>query len=243
MLKQFAYSILLLAGPIFSATDARVFAQQSSGVKGIVHYVCDPAQQNVKMYWQNNRKPIGSLGNLVSMLKQQGKNVVFAMNGGMYQKDQSPQGLYIENGRQLAVIKKDTSGYGNFYMQPNGIFYITKNHKAVVCRTQDFHNNRNIQYATQSGPMLISNGKMNSHFNEGSNSLFVRNGVGILPDGCILFAISDHEINFYDFASFFLDMGCENALYLDGFVSRMYLPEKKFVQHDGRFGVMIAVTE
>jgi hypothetical protein len=32
-------------------------------------------------------------------------------------------------------------------------------------------------------------------------------------------------------------------LYLDGFVSRTYLQEKKWMQTDGNFGVMIGVTE
>lgn len=37
--------------------------------------------------------------------------------------------------------------------------------------------------------------------------------------------------------------GCKNALYLDGFVSRTYLPEKNWSQLDGNFGVIIGVTE
>jgi hypothetical protein len=42
---------------------------------------------------------------------------------------------------------------------------------------------------------------------------------------------------------YFKDLGCKNALYLDGFVSRAYLPEKNWIQTDGNFGVMIGVTE
>jgi uncharacterized protein YigE (DUF2233 family) len=38
-------------------------------------------------------------------------------------------------------------------------------------------------------------------------------------------------------------MNCQNALYLDGFVSRTYLPEKAWKQVDGNFGVIIGVTE
>jgi uncharacterized protein YigE (DUF2233 family) len=64
-----------------------------------------------------------------------------------------------------------------------------------------------------------------------------------LPNGNILFAISKQEINFYDFANYFKQMGCNNALYLDGFVSRMYLPSKNIEQMDGKFGVMIGVVK
>jgi uncharacterized protein YigE (DUF2233 family) len=54
--------------------------------------------------------------------------------------------------------------------------------------------------------------------------------------------MSKEEINFYDFAAYFQHMGCKNALYLDGLVSRTYLPDQKWVQTDGNFGVIIGVT-
>ena len=55
--------------------------------------------------------------------------------------------------------------------------------------------------------------------------------------------MSKKTINFYDFASYFKSKGCKNALYLDGFVSRTYLPSKKWTQIDGNFGVIIAETK
>lgn len=70
----------------------------------------------------------------------------------------------------------------------------------------------------------------------------IRNGVGILPDNRVIFAMSKQEINLYDFATYFKDLGCKNALYLDGFVSRTFLPEQNWVQLDGNFGVIIGVT-
>ena len=76
-----------------------------------------------------------------------------------------------------------------------------------------------------------------------STNLNIRNGVGILPNNQIVFAISKKEINFYDFAEYFKNLGCKNALYLDGFVSRTYLPEKNWEQIDGNFGAIIGVTE
>ena len=67
--------------------------------------------------------------------------------------------------------------------------------------------------------------------------------MGILPNKKVIFAMSKKEISFYDFANYFKKAGCNNALYLDGFVSRTYLPEKKWLQVDGYFGVMIGVTK
>ena len=91
--------------------------------------------------------------------------------------------------------------------------------------------------------MLVVDGKKHSKFMEGSKNLNIRNGVGILPNGNVLFAISKEKINFYDFAAFFQNKGCKNALYLDGFVSRAYIPSKNWIQLDGRFGVLIGVIK
>jgi len=91
--------------------------------------------------------------------------------------------------------------------------------------------------------MLVIDGEIHAAFKENSTNLNIRNGVGILPNNQIVFVISKKEINFYDFAAYFKKLGCINALYLDGFVSRTYLPEKKWNQIDGDFGVIIGVTE
>lgn len=99
-----------------------------------------------------------------------------------------------------------------------------------------------MQYTTQSGPMLVINRAIHPEFKEGSANLNIRNGLGILPDGKVLFAMSKTEVNFYDFAQFFKNKGCKNALYLDGFVSRTFAPSQNWQQTDGNFGVMIGVV-
>ncbi len=63
--------------------------------------------------------------------------------------------------------------------------------------------------------------------------------MGILPDGSLLFAISTQKLNLYDFANFFKVQACTNALYLDGFVSKVYAPEWDRNALGGNFGVMI----
>jgi uncharacterized protein YigE (DUF2233 family) len=234
--KHTAFLALLLA-----TAGLIAFAPQAND--NIIAYTTDPAKEKIQFFWKDDKGAIfRNIGNLKPWLDARKTNLVFAMNGGMYMENNAPLGLYIENGKKLTRINRD-SGYGNFYLKPNGIFYITKANKAVVCRTEDYKGDNNVKFATQSGPMLVINGSIHPAFKKGSKNIHIRNGVGILPGGRVLFAISKREINLYDIASYFKDAGCKNALFLDGFVSRAYHPGKNWIQTDGNFGVIIAVTQ
>lgn len=208
-----------------------------------VSYTVDTKTHDIKLYWKDdNGQNIKSIYNLKKHIESKGQELIFAMNAGMYKKDHSPQGLYVENGKNLNNL--DTSkGKGNFYLMPNGVFCISKDKLPYICQTEQYQDSGQVQYATQSGPMLVIDGQIHSSFIEGSKNLNIRNGVGILPNHQVVFAMSKTEINLYDFAKYFQSLGCKNALYLDGFVSRVYLPEQEWKQIDGSFGVMIGVTE
>jgi uncharacterized protein YigE (DUF2233 family) len=231
-------SILLLTVGLFA------FSQTQSSIDDqILTYTVDTKVQDLKFYWKNDKNEIlKSIQNLKNYVESKGLTLVFAMNGGMFNKEFSPQGLFIQDKNTLSVL--DTvDGKGNFYLKPNGVFYVTTDDIPFICKTTDFEYNGKIKYATQSGPMLIIDGQIHPAFKEGSTNLNIRNGVGILPDNKVIFAMSMKEINFYDFARYFQRLGCKNALYLDGFVSRTYLPEKNWIQTDGNFGVIIGVTK
>lgn len=209
----------------------------------IISYTVDPSKQDIQLYWKNDQGEIlRSIQNLKRFVESKNATLLFAANAGMYQADNKPLGLFIQHKKTLTPINTK-SGHGNFYMKPNGVFYITTDNKAVVCETEKFSNDGMIKFATQSGPMLLVDGQIHTAFTKGSVNVNIRNGVGILPNNTIVFAMSKKEINFYDFALYFQKLGCKQALYLDGFVSRTYLPEKQWVQTDGNFGVMIGVIE
>ncbi|MFP9117831.1 phosphodiester glycosidase family protein [Flavobacterium sp. RNTU_13] len=230
--------ILLISVILYSFTSGLDHSNDK-----FISYTANPETENIILYYKDNSgKRIGTLGNLKTHISKKGKKLLFGMNGGMFQEDFSPVGLYIENGKTIRKLNTRNAG-GNFYMKPNGVFYITKNGKATVCKTEDFRPSPTVQYATQSGPMLVIKGTLHPDFKEGSTNLNIRNGVGILPDGKVLFAMSKTEVNFYEFAKFFKDKGCKNALYLDGFVSRAYAPSENWQQIDGNFGMMIGVSE
>jgi uncharacterized protein YigE (DUF2233 family) len=234
---EFSLLLLLTAGLIAFTTNRNPIDEK------ILAYTVDTKTQDLQFFWKNgNGETLKSIQNLKNYVESKNLTLTFAMNGGMFNRDFSPQGLFIQNKKTLTVL--DTAnGNGNFYLKPNGVFYITTDNIPFVCKTDDFNDNGKIKYATQSGPMLIIDGQIHSAFKDGSTNLNIRNGVGILPDNKVVFAMSKTEINFYDFAKYFQSLGCKNALYLDGFVSRTYLPEKKWTETDGNFGVMIGVTE
>lgn len=207
----------------------------------MISHIINLKESNLNFYWKNNDGvAYTNFGNLKNALEAEGEELYFAMNGGMFNKALSPQGLYIENGDTLSDLDTIQQAYGNFYLQPNGIFYITNDNEGVVVETGSFDWTKDIKYATQSGPMLVIDGKMHDKFIEGSKNLNLRNGVGVLPNGELLFAMSKAEINLFDFATYFMDYGCENALYLDGSISKTYFPEKDWEQMDGTFCVIIA---
>jgi uncharacterized protein YigE (DUF2233 family) len=207
----------------------------------IVSHIVDPKKSELKLYLKDdNGSILNTFANLKKHLKKQNKKLLFAMNAGMYMENSMPLGLYVENGKRIKKTNRVKKAYGNFYMQPNGIFFITKKGNAYIKKTTDFRLKKYVNFATQSGPMLLIDGKMHPRFMKGSKNIHIRNGVGILEDGRVLFAISTELINFYDFAMFFKKNGCKNALYLDEAISDIYLPFKHEGYSHSRFGVMVA---
>jgi len=215
---------------------------QHAPADNIVSYVVDPRVLDLQFYWKDDSGHIfGSIQHLKDYLEHKHKKLVFAMNGGMFKADNSSVGLFIQQQHTVAPLDTAT-GSGNFYLMPNGVLYITNENKAVICTTANFKNDGEIRFATQSGPMLLIDGVFHPAFKKGSTNINIRNGVGILPNNQLVFAMSKEAINFYDLADYFKSLGCQNALYLDGFVSRTYLPEKDWAQTDGNFGVIIGVV-
>ena len=167
-------------------------------------------------------------------------NPLFVCNGGMWNEEYpdnlqpigwepfptSPkaQGLVVSNGRIENPLDTQHDGswgrlkgkHVNFWHQPNGVFYVTKQEAPAIKTTQEAEEHiPNMRCATQSGPMLVINGSIHPEFTSGSHPLMRRIGVGV-RNGEVVFLVSEDRINFYNFAEEFLKRGCENALYFDG---------------------------
>jgi uncharacterized protein YigE (DUF2233 family) len=177
--------------------------------------------------------PVATFKRATDMITKKGK-LAMLMNAGIFKPDNKPSGLFITKGETLTRLNLN-NGSGNFYMQPNGVFFIDSNKNAGILPTSQYDTNtpNEVEYATQSGPMLVYDNHINKEFKQKSENKHIRNGVGVLPNGKIVFAISSEPVNFYDFANFFkTGFNCKNALYLDGTISKMYAPKLSVVQHD-----------
>jgi uncharacterized protein YigE (DUF2233 family) len=170
-------------------------------------------------------KPMREFDGLAAKLEARANTVAFAMNAGMFDASGRPIGYYVEDGaEQVPLNRRD--GPGNFHMKPNGVFYGDEKGWHVAT-TDAFASSKpgHIRFATQSGPMLVIAGKLHPQIAENGTSLLIRNGVGVSADGSAWFAISDAPVSFGRFARLFRDrLGCPQALYLDGSVSRLWDP-------------------
>lgn len=169
--------------------------------------------------------PLGSFSTLAESLSAEGKELGFAMNAGMFDEGLKPIGLYVENGTQTKKLNR-RDGYGNFHVKPNGVFYITGSRVGVAATDAYVKLNEKPDFATQSGPMLVIDGKIHPKFSQTGMSYKMRNGVGVPDAHTAIFVISENAVNFYDFALLFRDgLKCANALFFDGTVSSLYSPE------------------
>lgn len=202
-------------------------------------------QNGLKLFCTDEQNvPFRDVQTLRGYLQSKRQSLVFAMNAGMYTPDNFPKGLYIENKQIRVPLDTATTGFGNFYLQPNGVFAFDDT-SAVILETKLFQKqSKSYHFATQSGPLLVINGHLNPVFTPQSTSLFIRNGVGITEGGKIVFAISNQPVNFYVFAMLFKEqLHCPNALFLDGTISKMYAPEINRLDLDGNLGPFVVLSQ
>jgi uncharacterized protein YigE (DUF2233 family) len=193
--------------------------------EGSTYTVCtiDLDRYDIGLFWKGaDGLPYGSFSRLAS--SPAGRNLVMAMNAGMYDVDLSPVGLYVEGGRELKRANT-AGGHGNFHLKPNGVFYVAGDQAGVIETGRYLRARPRPAVATQSGPMLVIDGRLHPKFSDEGPSRKLRNGVGVRDGKTVVFAIADSPVSFGSFARLFRDrLGCRNALFLDGSVSSLYAP-------------------
>ena len=169
----------------------------------------------------------------------------FAMNAGMFHANYRPVGLLVVDGEERSPIVTGASR-DNFGMLPNGVFCTGGERPFQVIESRAFADTRpDCRLATQSGPMLVIDGDLHPRFLPDSDSRYIRNGVGVSPDGrTAWFAISSRPVTFHEFGRLFRDgLGVRDALYFDGSISRLYAPSVRRADFGRSMGPIIGLVE
>jgi len=213
---------------------------------GAPYTLCDvdARADSIRLFLKDEQGVVyGGFSALGAALERKGETLAFAMNGGMYDDNRLPIGLYVENGETLHAANT-RAGAGNFHMKPNGVFWVEAGRAGVAETGRFLSSRRRPLLATQSGPMLVSGGRINPHIHDSGLSEKIRNGVCVTEGRFVHFLISNRPVTFHAFAHLFKDrLGCADALFLDGSISALYAPQ--IARHD-RFrplGPIIGVVE
>lgn len=208
----------------------------------LTHCVADPAKHRVEMANLGaDKQPYGSLGAFAATV--QPADIAFAVNGGMYGDDLKPIGYYVQNGERLKELNRE-NGEGNFYMKPNGVFFGSGGNWSVLGSNTFFDTvGDRPGFGTQSGPLLLVDGKLHPEVQDDGPSKAIRNAVGVDASGKAHFVISNAPVSFGQLARYYRDvLKVNNALYLDGQVSSLWDPAKDRMDK-GRVGPIVVVTK
>lgn len=189
--------------------------------------------------------PYRSLSQLAISHANASVPVAFAMNAGMFDDQGEPIGYYVEDGRRRHKLNTNP-GWGNFHLLPNGVFFGDAKGHWRVLSTRAFAATveHRPDFGTQSGPMLVIDGKLHPDIQDDGPSLKLRNGVGVDARGIAHFVISDEPVSFGKLARYFRDaLHCRNALFLDGSVSSLWDPEHGRVDGGPPLGPLIVVEK
>lgn len=207
----------------------------------LTHCTADPAKHRITMANLGaDKQPFGSLSAFAASVDP--ASIAFAVNGGMYGDDLKPIGYYVEGGERLKELDRG-DGEGNFYMKPNGVFFGTGGSWRVLGSNTFFETvGDRPEFGTQSGPLLLVDGKLHPEIQDDGPSKAIRNGVAVDASGKAHFVISDAPVSFGQLARYFRDVvKVGNALYLDGQVSSLWDPASERLDK-GRVGPIIVVT-
>jgi uncharacterized protein YigE (DUF2233 family) len=185
----------------------------------------DRGADTLRLALNGPRGPLGGFQTLARYLGRDQSRVLFAMNAGMYDKTQAPVGLLVMDGH--AIHAADTGpGDGNFYLDPNGVFFVDASGGAHIAETNAFVTDEpQARWASQSGPLLVEHGALHPKIAPDGVSKNIRNGVGLAGPDQAFFVISDTPVSLGRFARFFRDaLNCPDALYFDGHISALWAP-------------------
>ena len=227
------------------ATGPGQTAESPFEIDGVFRWLwADPA--DIRFVWRDETgNPYGQLQAGREALEDRGERVVVITNGGIHRPGLIPSGLYVEDGAELTPLNQG-SGSGNFFLQPNGVFWIGDG-VAGVDTTEEYAagaGGRMVHAAVQSGPMLVIDSVINPAFSESSTSTHRRNAVGVDAEGRVLLIMAERAVTLWAMADRCRELGAVAALYLDGTLSRLeYAVDGKSIFPNLPVATMIAVVD
>jgi uncharacterized protein YigE (DUF2233 family) len=224
-------------------TTAAACIQRS--FEGSAFTICryDRRRDELALILDGRQGPLRSFAALEAALGPRAQYLRFAMNAGMYDEAGNPIGLYVEQGRERHRINRQ-AGPGNFHMRPNGVFAVAADGRVAVMPSDRYDPAGRPRWATQSGPMLVIDGRLHPAIQDNGPSLHIRNGVGVDSADTAWFVISDDAVSFGRMARFFRDvLNCRNALYFDGSVSSLWDRPAGRRDTNTELGPLVAVFE
>lgn len=162
-------------------------------------------------------------------------------NAGLFHRGERPVGLFIEGGHEYAPLALG-DGEGNFFLKPNGVFYVDGRGAHVVA-SEAYASTPGVSLATQSGPLLVRDHVLHPRFIEGSTSRTTRSGIGVRDAQHAVIAVSRAPVSFHATATLFRDrLDCGDALYLDGTISDFDAPGREDASKQAFGGVLAVVA-
>jgi len=147
------------------------------------------------------------------------------INGSFFFEDLSPMGLLISEGVSSNPLRKVDWG----------VFYVEKAGRANLIHTRDWSEKKRVDFAIQTGPRLVVDGKPLTF----RDSMARRSAVCVIDGDTVVLLATDNAVMMRDLAVFLSrpesmgGMGCRSALNLDGGSSTHFVVpgEKGFGVH------------
>ncbi len=160
----------------------------------------DPKQYHLHLAFAQDQHLVNSSVKALS----ESQRALIGINGGFFAPDYSPIGLRLTRGKLRSPLKA-ISWWGIFYLQ---------NGDAHISSQSQFRPNANIEFAIQSGPRLLINGRIPKL----KPGVAQRTALGITRQGKIVIMVTqNYPMTTQELAQTLRDhLECTDALNLDG---------------------------
>jgi uncharacterized protein YigE (DUF2233 family) len=245
------FVIAALTIGLLPGIDNNIYAQPSpsgtvSSAKtktGSVTYIIVPREGFDLDIFTKETGETGDFAGAVQRCADKKRQLVFAMNGAKCDKNLKPLGLLIKGlTKYKDFVRPDVNVFTS--IGQSAVFAVDRNNIVSIIPAKNFkeaNDLANYQLGVQSGTMLINKAFLNRDIIKVAEKQMY-NGTGLKQNGDVVLAVTDDKMNLREFALFFEDMNCRDAMLLDAGAScQWYAPGRP--KNPGKPGQIIVVTK